>query len=200
MTILLVDTLTLTEIRSKSLPSLGGLELLLNAQDFIFQLLLPLHCLFGRQLQLLHILANLSSILCNQSWRLQSMTDQLKFFFDPLELRFCKLCSFNCSFQLLFLYPELPVDQHFMWCGWLLGEKTPVTCSAHPASARCLKPFLSSASGSCPTPPRSPRCSGTCFPQLSPAIIVTKFYIHLGRGRGHASLITVGLICGGGRT
>ena len=38
-----------------------------------------------------------------------SMTDQLKFFFDPLQLRFCKLCSLDCSFQLLFLHPELPV-------------------------------------------------------------------------------------------
>ena len=48
------------------------------------------------------------------------MTDQLKFFFNPLEFRFCKLCSLNCSFQLLFLHPELPVE-YFM-CADFSGE------------------------------------------------------------------------------
>merc|ERR1719422_2306339 len=72
-------------------PSLGSFELVLNAQDFVFQLLFPLNGLLGGHLELLHVL-----------------TDHLQFLLDSLEFVLSEFCSLDGSLQFLFLYAEFP--------------------------------------------------------------------------------------------
>merc|ERR1719290_193817 len=70
--------------------SLGSFELVLDAQNFVFQFLLSFHGLFCGHLQLLHVLTN-----------------HLEFFLNTLQFVFGKFCSFNRSFEFFFLDAKL---------------------------------------------------------------------------------------------
>ena len=71
-------------------PSLGGFELQLDAQDLLLELLLPLHGLLGGLLELLHVL-----------------TDDLELLLDALELVLGQLGAFQGSSELVLLDSEL---------------------------------------------------------------------------------------------
>jgi len=72
-------------------PSLSDLVLVLDAQDLLLELLLPLHGLLGGQLELLHVLS-----------------DHLELLLNALELALGELGPLNGSLQLLLLDAELP--------------------------------------------------------------------------------------------
>merc|ERR1712060_643898 len=74
-------------------PAFSRLELVLNAQDFVFELLFPLNSLLSRQFKLLHVLTN-----------------HLKLLLDSLQLALRQFSSLDRSLQLLLLNSQLPAQ------------------------------------------------------------------------------------------
>ena len=73
------------------MPALRRLVLLLDGKDFVLELLLPLHRLLGRHLQLLHVLS-----------------DRLELVLDAFEVLLRQLCALVCSLELVLLDTQLP--------------------------------------------------------------------------------------------
>merc|ERR1712165_297491 len=72
-------------------PALSGLVLLLDGEDFVFQLLFSLHSFLGRLFQRLHVLTN-----------------SLEFLLNSLQFVFGELSTVNGSFQFIFLDSKFP--------------------------------------------------------------------------------------------